>query len=190
MVFLLGFLLSGVPFGYLITKLVKKVDIRNYGSGNIGATNVWRVLGIKYAILTFILDGSKSLIPILLIRKITGDNTTQVVSMLLLAVAGHIFSPWLGWSGGKGFSSFILGLVALDIRLFLAAALAWLIVFLMFRISGLATLVSMTTTLVSSYSILSASDLLIMAMICTMIFWAHRKNIKNLIFPIKRRVKP
>ncbi|MDR2777717.1 MAG: glycerol-3-phosphate acyltransferase [Rickettsiales bacterium] len=178
--FLVSFLLSAIPFGYLLVKFIKKVDIRNYGSGNTGATNVWRILGAKYAVLTFLLDGTKSLVPVLLANRVSGGSVTVAMIMLLMTVAGHIFSPWLGWKGGKGFSSFILGLLAVDYRLFLITGLSWSIVFFISRISGLATLVSILTTLIGSYFVVNDTSLCILAIISTVIFWAHRKNIRDL----------
>ncbi|MDR3078971.1 MAG: glycerol-3-phosphate acyltransferase [Rickettsiales bacterium] len=181
--FLLAFLMGGIPFGYLIVRLVRGTDIREQGSGNIGATNVWRLLGGGYGLLTFILDGSKSLIPLVIVRRISGGSPDQIAFALSLTVAGHIFSPWLGWRGGKGFSSFILGLVALDIRLFLVAGALWLAAFYLFRIAGLATLLAVMATLLGSYFVLDTTGLVVLAITCAMIIWAHRKNIEDLISP-------
>ncbi|MDR1425595.1 MAG: glycerol-3-phosphate acyltransferase [Rickettsiales bacterium] len=185
--FLGGFLLGGVPFGYLMGKYIKNVDVRQFGSGSIGATNIWRALGIKYAIFTFLLDGLKSLVPVFLVHRLGTGGGTMAIVMLLMTVSGHIFSPWLGLRGGKGISSFILGLAVLDFRLFLVMILCWSLIFCLSRISGLASLVSTTVTLISSCFIMRSIDSWLMIAIYTLIVWAHRKNIRDLISRATKR---
>lgn len=181
-----SFLIAGIPFGYLVAKFTGLGDIRKYGSGNIGATNVWRILGAKYGILTFFLDGSKSFIPVFLARsvmlKFFPDIFPHYFTSLVLffTVAGHIFSPWLGWHGGKGVSSFILGLLALNIPIFSAMVLSWLLTFFIFHISGFSALMSVSVTAIGSYFTMYRMDFYIIFSTVLLIFWAHRGNIKDL----------
>lgn len=171
--------MGGIPFGLVITKIIKKVDIRNYGSGNIGATNVFRVLGIKYTALTFLLDGLKSYLPILLAKNIYGYNFA--ISTMFFTVTGHIFSPWLGFRGGKGVASFMLGLLAIDIKLFLLMAITWLIVFFTSHISAVAALTSLLIVLLTSCFLLKDLQFYTILLLSIIIFWAHRKNISEIL---------
>jgi glycerol-3-phosphate acyltransferase PlsY len=175
----LTYLLGGVPFGFVICKIFKKIDIRERGSGNVGATNVGRVVGLKYAIGTFILDGLKSFLPVLAARFIFGNGFQALV--LLFAVMGHVFSLWLGGKGGKGISSAMVGLLALDYRLGLSMILVWLLVFMLSKISSLSALASTVITAFISYFLSPLTDFSIFYLTTLIIFWAHRDNIKRLI---------
>ncbi|MGC6467655.1 MAG: glycerol-3-phosphate 1-O-acyltransferase PlsY [Akkermansiaceae bacterium] len=104
---LFGFLLGSVPFGLLLGKL-KGIDIREHGSGNIGATNVFRTLGRKTGIICLILDALKGFLPVYLAVKLTPDTpagqTIEVVTALA-SILGHNYSPWIGFKGGKGIAT-------------------------------------------------------------------------------------
>lgn len=113
---LLSYLLGSVPFGYLIGRLVGKIDIRQHGSGNIGATNVGRVLGGKWGMLVFVLDLLKGLVPVaLLSRVLIGAESPDLLHWQVAAgiatIVGHMFPCWLGFRGGKGVAT-ALGVVA------------------------------------------------------------------------------
>ncbi len=96
----MGYVLGSIPFGYLITKVTEGTDIRNVGSGNIGATNVFRKN--RWAgILTLLLDAAKGFAAVLVAGWVGGSIEWQAVSAVA-AIAGHIFTPWLGFRGGKG----------------------------------------------------------------------------------------
>jgi glycerol-3-phosphate acyltransferase PlsY len=176
---LLTYLLGGVPFGLVICKVFKKIDIRERGSKNVGATNVGRVAGLKYAVWTFILDGLKSFLPVLLARFVFNDEFQALV--LFFAVIGHIFSFWLRGKGGKGISSAMVGLLALDYRLGLTMILVWLLVFRVSKISSLAALASTTVVVFGFYFVSSPADFCIFYLTSIIIFWAHRDNIRKLI---------
>lgn len=179
-IYMIGsFLIGGIPFGLVITKLIKKADIRNYGSGNIGATNVFRILGIKYATMTFLLDGLKSYLPILIAKNIYNYNFA--IYTMFFTVAGHIFSPWLGFKGGKGVASFMLGLLAINIKLFLLMAITWLIVFFAFNISAVAALTSLLIVFLASCFLFKGLQFYTILFLGIIIFWAHRKNISEIL---------
>lgn len=178
-IYLLGaFLLGGIPFGLIIAKLAKGMDIRKQGSGNVGATNVTRILGIGYGVLTFLLDGLKVFIPTVMAKINYGIDFSFCV--MAAGVFGHIFSPWLGFRGGKGFASFISGLLAIDPRMALLAGLIWLIVFVLTRISALAALLSTAVVTGASYFFFSFFQYILMLVMAAIIFWAHRKNISDI----------
>jgi len=104
---LLGFLLGSIPFGLILGKL-KGIDIREHGSGNIGATNLFRTLGKNIGITCLLLDFIKGFIPVLIATKLAPDNTTgQTIEVVtaLAAILGHNYSPWIGFKGGKGIAT-------------------------------------------------------------------------------------
>jgi len=99
---LLGsYILGAIPTGYIITKLVKKVDVREYGSGNIGATNVYRVLGIKWALVVVLLDILKGVIPILAGMAVL-ESEILIILLGIVAIMGHNWTIFLGFKGGRG----------------------------------------------------------------------------------------
>lgn len=139
---------GALPFGYLVGKL-KGIDIRQHGSGNIGATNVLRVLGKKIGIPVFILDMLKGLLPTLLagyvMRRLgAGENIAALVSVFAAAatVLGHNFTFWLGFKGGKGIATStgaLLGLVPLALLIVL---IVWIVTFYSTRYVALASIVA------------------------------------------------
>ena len=100
----LSFIIGSIPFGVLLGKM-RGVDVRSVGSGNIGATNVWRALGPTFGVLSFALDTMKGLAGPLLGRALLAGNTWGIAACGIAAVLGHIFSPFLGFKGGKGIST-------------------------------------------------------------------------------------
>lgn len=111
----LAFLIGSIPFGLLIGK-ARGLDVRHHGSGNIGATNVFRVLGKPAGITCLILDFLKGLLPVLLARQLVPDTTigqSIEVTTALAAILGHNYSPWLGFKGGKGIATTAGALAAL-----------------------------------------------------------------------------
>ncbi|MFO8061783.1 MAG: glycerol-3-phosphate 1-O-acyltransferase PlsY [bacterium] len=106
------YLIAGIPFAYIITRIFIGKDIRNVGSGNVGATNVYRAGGLKLALAVFILDFLKGFIPVLISLYVFNYSTLLSVLIAISAVTGHILSPYLKFSGGKGaatsFGAFIV----------------------------------------------------------------------------------
>lgn len=178
-----SFVIGGIPFGLILSKLIKKTDIRNFGSGNIGATNVFRLMGFRYAVLVFILDGLKSYLPIFIAKNLFGFDFA--IYVLCATVLGHIFSLWLSFHGGKGVSSFMLGMLALDVKLFLINTITWVTIFLITRISALAALISIFITTVTAYFIYKYTAIPVIFLMFV-IFWAHRKNIKSILDKYKQ----
>jgi acyl phosphate:glycerol-3-phosphate acyltransferase len=101
LVIALAYLLGSVPFGYLLARLAGKVDIRRYGSGNIGATNVMRLLGWRIALPVFLLDAAKGAVAVLIARALSPDPAFQLAAGFA-ALVGHSFPVFLGFKGGKG----------------------------------------------------------------------------------------
>ena len=101
----LAYLLGSIPFGYLIVRWRKGIDVRTTGSKSIGATNVMRNLGITGFIATFILDASKGFVSVMLALILTGNDPRWIAAAGLAAISGHIFPIWLDFRGGKGVST-------------------------------------------------------------------------------------
>ncbi|MCS7062860.1 MAG: glycerol-3-phosphate 1-O-acyltransferase PlsY [Methylacidiphilales bacterium] len=145
-IFIGAYLIGSIPFGFLIAKLWK-IDIRLHGSKNIGATNVWRVMGKKWGILVFILDFLKGYLPILLLLTFwnreaeINDHTLAVIAAIAL-ILGHNHPIWLDFKGGKGIATSAGILVALMPWSFLAAFSCWLIGFAITRIVSVGSILA------------------------------------------------
>jgi len=110
---LIAYLLGSIPFGYLIVRWQRGIDVRSTGSGSIGATNVMRNLGILGFAATFILDAGKGLLAVLLASRMTEGNPTFVAAAAFAAVLGHCYPFWLGFRGGKGVATGVGVFIAL-----------------------------------------------------------------------------
>ena len=111
---LIAYLLGSIPFGYLIVRRQRGIDVRSTGSGSIGATNVMRNLGVLGFVATFLLDAGKGTLAVVLASRMTGDDPTAVAAAAVAAVLGHCFPFWLRFRGGKG--------VATGVGVFIAIA--------------------------------------------------------------------
>ncbi|WP_291949758.1 glycerol-3-phosphate 1-O-acyltransferase PlsY [Campylobacter sp.] len=156
-IYLLAYLIGGIPFGLILAKIFAKTNIKNLGSKSIGATNVLRVLkennpqlAKKLAIATIALDALKGILPIL-IAKFLGYDDNILWTMAVLAVFGHCFSPYLKFEGGKGIATGAGVLVLfLPLEIF-SAFIAWFLVGKIFKISSLASLVALIILIISSF---------------------------------------
>ena len=178
---LAGYFLGSVPFGLLLTRLAGLGDIREIGSGNIGATNVLRTGRKDLALATLILDSFKAGLAVLIITSISGDRNVGLVAGAF-AFLGHCYPIWLGFKGGKGVATYA-GLLVFASPLALAVgAPIWLILFALTRISSLAALSAAAIVPVGAYLLGEtpfASILLLSLSI--LVFWTHRENVKRLL---------
>jgi len=180
---LFAYLCGSIPFGLIITKNVGKTDIRLHGSGNIGATNVARVLGKKWAIITFLLDGLKGFIPTLLANIYFKEDlgNTFVALTAIFAVLGHIYPIWLKFKGGKGVSTTIFVLYAVDWRLALFMCLIWFNIFILTRTSALSALTAIIATTLLSAIYSSFEIMMMCTFLCILIIIRHKENIKRMM---------
>ena len=139
-IFIVAYLLGSIPFGLLVSKFMGLGDVRDIGSGNIGATNVLRTGSKKAALATLLLDGGKGALAVLLARHLYGDTAAQVAG--LGAFVGHIYPLYLKFKGGKGVATLLGILLAIHPFTGIAACLTWLATALLFRISSLAALIA------------------------------------------------
>lgn len=174
----LGYLLGSIPFGVLVTRAMGLGDLRQIGSGNIGATNVLRTGNKGAALATLLLDGGKGAVAVLLARWFLAEDAAQVAG--LAAFLGHLYPVWLGFRGGKGVATFIGVLLALSWIVGLAVCLTWLLGAVVTRTSSVAALVAAAA---SGLFVLALTDgsLLILTLILTLLIYVrHSENLKRI----------
>ena len=175
-----AFFLGAIPFGLLIARTFKGIDPRTAGSGNIGSTNVARLCGLPWGLLTLFCDIMKGLLPVLLATHVL-DSSFQQSMVALAAVLGHVKTPFLGFKGGKGVATTIGALIPLAFLPLLGAVICCVLVIAVTRYVSLGSMV-MSVALIVFYAVAGRYDLLPLAIIlCAMIVWAHRANIGRLL---------
>ncbi|MFY0681876.1 MAG: glycerol-3-phosphate 1-O-acyltransferase PlsY [Thalassovita sp.] len=175
---LVGYGLGSIPFGMVLARVMGLGNLRDIGSGNIGATNVLRT-GNKYAaFLTLLLDGGKGAVAVILARCMVGEDAAQVAG--LAAFLGHCFPVWLGFKGGKGVATFLGLLLALAWPAGLAACATWLLTALIVRISSFAALMAAALSTLWLLVLGFGQAILLGAALTLLIFWTHRANISRL----------
>jgi len=181
------YLIGSIPFGLVLAYLVKGIDIRKFGSGNIGATNVVRVVGKKWGILVFVLDFLKGFLPLFLAKVLLASANSIYIFTAILSVCGHNWPIFLKFKGGKGVATSIGSICGLSIIfpnlwfVLLISLGLWLIVFFIFRFVSLASLLLGLSFFVFSFVFPLPKEIRIFALIlCLFIFIRHTKNIKNL----------
>lgn len=182
-----SFLTGGIPFGYIAGKIAG-IDIREHGSKNIGATNVFRVLGAKWGIPVFTLDALKGVIPTLLAWWSVNDSSILSNDVLaglsgLAAVLGHTFTPFLNFKGGKGVATSTGFMAALLPVPLLIVAVTWWVVFAIGRMVSLASLLAVVVLPIATVLLYPGRWFLIglTTMIAMLVFITHRTNIQRLI---------
>ena len=176
LIILFSYLCGSVPFGLVISYILKKDDPRSIGSKNIGATNVLRTSGLVLGLLTLILDVLKGFIAI----KITLMLNSDVVGLsMTFVIVGHIFPIWLKFKGGKGVATFIGVLLAYNFQLFLLFTLTWLLCAFIFKYSSLSAIIALITNLLSTI----AFDLnyIYFIIVSFLILIKHFSNIQRLL---------
>ena len=178
---LLGYLSGSVPFGLIVVRVTQGVDVRERGSGNIGATNVARVAGKGLGILVLVLDALKGALPVLLAERVAGPGVAALVG--LAAFAGHVAPPWLGFRGGKGVAT-ALGVVAvLAPRAALAGALTYALVLAVLRISSVGSLLAGVVAVTVAWLVPGTPALAaaLTSVLFAAMLWTHRGNIGRLL---------
>ena len=143
-----SYFLGSIPFGFILTKIFLKQDIRETGSGNIGATNVLRTGNKFLAILTLVLDFLKGYMTIIITLKYFND---LILLSALICLLGHIFSIWLKFKGGKGVATYLGILLALSVNYFLIFIIVWFSILLIFKYSSLSSILSTFGILIYEY---------------------------------------
>ena len=174
---LISYLFGSIPFGYLFTKILLKKDIRNIGSGNIGATNVLRTGNKSLGYLTLVLDIAKAVVPVIYIKLNYPD---LVYVSALCAFLGHLFPIWLKFKGGKGVATYVGILFSLNIIFGLVFGVSWLIIFFISKYSSLASLIGSLSISVYILIIEGSENIFFYVIMFILIFFTHRENIKRL----------
>lgn len=178
LVAVLGYLLGSVPFGLVITRALGLGDLRQIGSGNIGATNVLRTGNKPAALATLLLDSGKGAIAVLIARYAMGESAALVAGGA--AFFGHLFPVWLGFKGGKGVATFLGTMIALAWPLGLAVCGVWLLTAVVARISSLSALVAAAASVPLAWVLGLAHMMPLAALLAVLIFWRHRSNIARI----------
>lgn len=175
---IISYLLGSIPFGIVITKLFNKGDLRKVGSGNIGATNVMRVGGLRLAGLVWILDMVKAVVAVLIGRYVGG--AVFGVWCGFAAIVGHCFPIWLKFRGGKGVSCLFGVLLAVNPILFIVCGIEWLLIALGTGYSSAGALIAFSLMPVLGFFINFNVGIAFLA-IALLCLWRHRENILRLI---------
>ena len=194
----LSYFLGSIPFGLILTKIVEKKDIRNIGSGNIGATNVLRTGNKILAILTLTLDVGKGFLSVIIAKKFFPEFLQL---SCLLVFLGHVFPIWLKFNGGKGVATFVGILIGLSFYYAFLFIGTWLILALIFKYSSISSIFASLTlfliTMIKETALVAIDSSydqninlkLIFFIIFIIIIYAHRKNILNLRKGTESKIK-
>ncbi|MGB1108199.1 MAG: glycerol-3-phosphate 1-O-acyltransferase PlsY [Parvibaculales bacterium] len=174
----LGYLLGSIPFGLLFTRFGGKGDIRDIGSGNIGATNVLRSGSKALALATLIADAVKGGLAVALIWRLGSDTAAYMAA--LAAFIGHLFPVWLDFKGGKGVAVFIGAIIVMSPLTGLLFLATWLIVALASRMSSLSAITALILTVPFLIFLGENDTALFASLMVALSLWAHRENIGRL----------
>ena len=174
---IISYLMGSIPFGLILTRVFLKKDIRDIGSGNIGATNALRTGNKLIGYTTLILDISKAIIPVIYV-KINFPELIFVAS--LCAFLGHVFPIWLKFKGGKGVATYVGILFSINILLGTIFIISWIVIFILTKYSSLSSIIGAIS--IPLYFLLTgqSNNVIFFIIMFVLIFFTHRENIKRL----------
>jgi glycerol-3-phosphate acyltransferase PlsY len=175
---LFGYLLGSIPFGLILTRMAGLGDVRNIGSGNIGATNVLRTGNKKLAAATLLLDAFKGTAAVLIAYKLFGEEAGILAGFA--AFIGHIFPVWIGFKGGKGVATYIGILLGLMWQMAAVFVVIWLVLAFITRYSSLSALVATLVIPVALWLLGAEKIAAAMAVMTAISWWKHKTNIARL----------
>ncbi len=175
-IIIISYFLGSIPFGFILTKIFLKKDIRDIGSGNIGATNALRSGNRLIGYSTLLLDIIKAIFPVLYIKF----NYPDLVYIAALSVfLGHVFPIWLRFKGGKGVATFVGIIFSINIIYALIFGITWILVFLISKYSSLSSLTA-TLSIPIYLFFTNENQVIFFGIMFILIFYTHRENIKRL----------
>jgi acyl phosphate:glycerol-3-phosphate acyltransferase len=174
---IVSYLMGSIPFGLILTKIFLNKDIREIGSGNIGATNALRTGNKLIGYSTLILDIAKAIIPVILV-KINYPDLIYIASLCVFL--GHVFPIWLKFKGGKGVATYVGILFSINFLLGIIFTASWSIIFLMFRYSSLSSIIGSISIPIYILITGQISNAIFFSIMFILIFFTHRENIKRL----------
>lgn len=182
---ILTYLIAAIPFGLVLTKIFVKKDVREFGSGNIGATNVVRVAGKKIGLLTLILDGFKGAIMVVIARFTFADASGLHIFLVLVgmvAVIAHVYPIYLNFKGGKGVATTLAVLLAIDLNIGLSVIGIWALTFAISRTSSISSIAAIFSSIILSICYgTSISQILFCIFLFALILYRHKENLERLI---------
>lgn len=175
---LLGYLAGSVPFGVVVSRIMGLGNLREIGSGNIGATNVLRTGSKPAAIATLVLDAAKGAVALLIARAVAGEDAAQLAA--LTAMVGHCYPVWLKFKGGKGVATFLGILLALAWPVGLACCIIWLAAAALSRMSSVGGIVSAAASSILVVLLGYGTGYLLCAALTALVIWRHRENLSRI----------
>lgn len=174
----LGYLAGSIPFGMVLARLMGLGNLRDIGSGNIGATNVLRTGNKKAAALTLLFDAAKGAVAVLLARALAGEAAAQLAA--LAAMLGHCFPVWLNFKGGKGVATFLGIMLALAWPVGVGCCLAWVVAVAVTRVSSMGALAAASASTILLVVLNSGHVLILGILLTVLLFVRHRANIQRI----------
>jgi len=171
-----SYLIGSIPFGFILTKIFLKKDIRDIGSGNIGATNALRTGNKSLGYGTLLLDVLKAIIPVIY-TKLNYPDYIFITSMFVFL--GHVFPLWLKFKGGKGVAPYVGILFSINLIYGIVFVSIWIITFLISKYSSLASLIASFTIPIYLF-FFNNENLIFFSIMFVLIFYTHRENVKRL----------
>jgi len=194
-VILISYLLGSIPFGYLIVRARQGRDVRDAGSGNIGAANVTRVAGTIAGIATLLLDAAKGYLAVYIAGRLTGSNIRWMMVAALFTVLGHLFPVWLSFRGGRGVATGLGAFLPLCREAVVAAFVIWIAVVVFWRYISLGSIIAAAALPLLVYVLYAPGHApphvvsVITVAISVLIIWKHQPNIGRLINGTESRLR-
>ena len=185
-VFIYSYLLGSIPFGLLITKIFLRKDVRDIGSGNIGATNVLRTGNKFLAALTLLFDIAKGYITVFVALTYFND---LIYFASLICFIGHIFPCWLKFKGGKGVAVYLGIILGISFKLAIVFSLIWLTILFIFKYSSLSSILASFIVFVCSLFLGSYSMIFYLFVVFVIIIFTHKENITRLKNKTENKIK-
>ncbi|MCX4242994.1 glycerol-3-phosphate 1-O-acyltransferase PlsY [Paraliomyxa miuraensis] len=189
---LAAYLLGSIPTSYLVGRLFKNIDLREHGSGNLGASNVYRVLGPHYAVPVALFDVAKGALPAGILGPAISDQEVVWVGLGVIAVLGHMFSVWVRFKGGKGGATgtgVVLALAPLAVPIILVV---WLVLVRVTKIPAVGTIIGAIVAPIATYLLYPERLVVVglLAALALVIVGAHQSNIRRLLAGKEHRLEP
>ena len=174
---MISYLIGSIPFGYILTKIFLKKDIRDIGSGNIGATNALRTGNKLIGFTTLIFDIAKAVTPVIYVKI----NYPELIYISSLSVfLGHVFPVWLKFKGGKGVATYVGILFSISILLGTIFIISWLVVFIITKYSSLSSIIGSISIPIYLIFFGQFNNIIFFSIMFVLIFFTHKENIKRL----------